>query len=235
MNTDERPLPENVWMREGRGLEFDRAVFFTDAVFAIALTLLVVGIAVPEIVEGAAKPSTMLDELGNMAPKFISFFMGFVLIGRYWMAHHAMFSQLRAIDQSLIGINLIYLAVVAFLPFPVALVGEYEENPVSVLLLAACLALISTLEVVQLRHAYRKNLLTKDISRKVYNWVVLESLVPVGVFLITAPIALVSPTICLISWLISIPISIWLGRRSPSGSSSFFLAGRPDKNNGTRD
>lgn len=221
MTEDNRPLPENAWLREGKGLEFERAVFFTDAVFAIALTLLIVGIAVPEISQATSEPSTMLNALGDMFPKFVSFFIGFVLIGRYWMAHHVMFGQLRAIDQRLIGINLVYLAFVAFLPFPVGLVGEYEQNPVSVLLLAAALAIISSLEVVEFHYAYRKGLLARDIPANAYRWAVAESLVPVGVFLVTSPLAFVSSTLCLISWLIAIPISTVMARKAPDDASAF--------------
>lgn len=223
MTEDTRPLPDNAWLREGKGLELERAVFFTDAVFAIALTLLIVGIAVPEISQATEEPSTMLNALGDMFPKFVSFFIGFVLIGRYWMAHHVMFGQLRAIDQRLIGINLIYLAFVAFLPFPVGLVGEYEGNPVSVLLLAACLAMISSLEVVEFHYAYRKGLLARDIPPSTYRWTVVESLVPVAVFVITSPLAFVSSTLCLMSWLISIPINVVLQRKAPDDLSALSI------------
>lgn len=221
MTEDNRPLPENAWLREGKGLEFERAVFFTDAVFAIALTLLIVGIAVPEISQATREPSTMLNALGDMFPKFVSFFIGFVLIGRYWMAHHVMFGQLRAIDQRLIGINLVYLAFVAFLPFPVGLVGEYEGNPVSVLLLAACLATISSLEVVEFHYAYRKGLLARDIPPSTYRWTVVESLVPVAVFILMSPLAFISSTLCLASWLTAIPIGVIVGRKAPDDASAF--------------
>lgn len=207
-----RSLPDGVWLRENEGLEFDRALFFTDAVFAIALTLLIVGIAVPTISEGAHEPSTMLRELGDMAPKFMSFFIGFVLIGRYWVAHHSMFGQLRAVNRGLISINLVYLAFVAFLPFPVALVGEYEENPISVLLLAICLATISALEVVQFSYAHRKSLLRIRLPENVYRWEVVGALTPVAVFIITSPIAFASPTLCLLSWLMMIPVAVLIGK-----------------------
>ncbi|RIK05878.1 MAG: hypothetical protein DCC49_12015 [Acidobacteria bacterium] len=234
MTEDNRPLPANSWIREGKGLEFERAVFFTDAVFAIALTLLIVGIAIPELAEATREPSTMLDALGDMFPKFVSFFIGFVLIGRYWMAHHVMFGQLRAINQRLIGINLVYLAFVAFLPFPVGLVGEYEENPVSVLLLAACLATISTLEVVEFHYAYRKGLLARDIPDSAYRWAVAASLVPVGVFLVTSPLAFVSSTLCLMSWLVSIPISTLLEHKAPDEAGAFSIGSQVHDGGGSK-
>jgi uncharacterized membrane protein len=220
-NENPRPLPPRSWIRHNEGLGFDRVVFFTDAVFAIALTLLVVSIAVPHLVKDTGNPSTMLHALDDLIPDFIGFFIAFILIARYWMAHHYFFGQLRAIDTGLISINMVYLAFVAFLPFPSALVGRYEQNPISILLFALCLGIISSLEALQLRHAYRKNLLQDDISPDVYRWTMLGSLSPVAVFLLTAPIAFVSTTLCLLSWLVTIPIGALLNRRAPAGASDF--------------
>jgi uncharacterized membrane protein len=216
-SAERSPPPPGSWLRRNDGLEFDRVIFFTDAVFAIALTLLVVQIAVPVLTVAPDKPSTMLNALSDTMPEFIGFFIAFILIARYWMAHHLFFAQLRAVDRGLIGINLIYLAFVAFLPFPSALVGHYEQNPVSVLLFAACLCIISGLEVVEFRHAQRNYLFRKPMPDDVYRYGVISSLSPVVLFIVTAPLAFINPTICLLSWLLSIPIGIFLGKRAPAG------------------
>jgi uncharacterized membrane protein len=212
------PPPEGSWLRRNDGLEFDRVIFFTDAVFAIALTLLVVQISIPVISDAQAnEPSAMWNALSDSLPEFIGFFIAFILIARYWMAHHLFFAQLRAVDRGLIGINLIYLAFVAFLPFPSALVGHYEQNPISVLLFAACLCIISGLEVVEFRHAQRNHLFRNRMPDDVYRYGVISSLSPVVLFIVTAPLAFISSTLCLVSWLLSIPIGMALAKRAPAG------------------
>jgi uncharacterized membrane protein len=92
-------------------------------VFAIALTLLVVGIAVPTV-EEARSAQAMWEVLWDLRQEFASFFIGFAVIGRYWIAHHRFVGVLAAVDSRLMIANLGYLAFIAFLPFPTALVGR---------------------------------------------------------------------------------------------------------------
>lgn len=219
----ERPLPRGAWSRDT--LEFNRVLSFTDAVFAIALTLLVVAVAVPVLLDYGDPnlPQTMVDALSDMAPEFVSFFIAFILIGRYWMAHHRFSSLLRALDTSFIGITLIYLAFVAFLPFPTALVGKYEENPISVLLLALCLSAISSLEVVLFRYAYKHDLLIERISPAVYRYGVKASTAPVVMFIVTIPLAFVSTTLTLMSWMLMAPLGAWMGRKAPEGADQLTI------------
>ena len=101
--------------------EFSRLLAFSDGVFAIAMTLLVVGIAVPTLADGG-DVGQLADALNDLVPNFTSFFISFTVIGRYWVAHHHFFSMLRRVDGRLIWVNLLYLAFIAFLPFPTALV-----------------------------------------------------------------------------------------------------------------
>jgi uncharacterized membrane protein len=220
-----RPLPPGAWARRNAGLEFDRVLFFTDAVFAIALTLLVVEIGRPVLTGDVNSPAAMLRTLNDYVPEFIGFFVAFILIARYWVAHHFAFAQYRALDGGLIMINLVYLAFVAFLPLPSSLVGSYESNPISVVVFGATLACISGLEVVQFRHAYRRDLLSKDVPVEVYRWMVIGSISPVFVFILTMPLAFVSSTLCLASWMLTWPLGVWLDRRAPEGAEDFRLGG----------
>ena len=102
--------------------------------------------------------------------------MAFILLGRYWMAHHSFFASLRACDRRLMGLNLIYLAFVAVLPFPSALVGEYEKNPLSVIVFAVTLGTISGMETVMFVHAHHADLLRSTLDRDSFRWEVMASL-----------------------------------------------------------
>jgi uncharacterized membrane protein len=202
---------------EGEGAAFDRVAYFTDAVFAIAMTLLIVSVEAPELAGPQDDPDSLLDPLYDLGPQLFSFFIAFLLLGRYWMTHHAFFAALRRVDRRFIGLNLVYLAFVAFLPFPTELVGKYERNPVSVAIFAITLAMISGMESVIFRHAHRAGLLTKPMSESSYRYGMIQSTTPVVLFLLSIPIAFLwSPTAALLSWILTVPIGVLVDRRQRS-------------------
>jgi uncharacterized membrane protein len=201
--------------------EFTRVLAFSDAVYAIAMTLLVVGIAVPTVADSDSIHE-LGDALNDLTPNFVSFFISFAVIGRYWAAHHHFFSLLVRVDNGLIGINLLYLAFIAFLPFPTALLGEYFENPLSVAIYAVMVAIISGLEVVLFRHAHRQGLLRREMPEDVYRWGVLQSTSPVIFFLISVPVAFASTTVAVCVWFLGVPFGIAYNRRKPADADRFF-------------
>jgi uncharacterized membrane protein len=203
--------------------EFSRVLSFSDGVFAIAMTLLVVSVDLPDL----ASPndaSDLADALGDRKDSIISFFLSFAVIGRYWIAHHRFFALLTRMDAGLLGLNLVYLAAIAFLPFPTDLIGNYFQNPLAVAVYAVNVALISALEVVLYIRARRKQLLHRAPSRPVYRWGVMMSLTPVVTFLASVPVAfLVGSTAAAAVWLAGIPIGILASKFEPEGAREFLV------------
>jgi uncharacterized membrane protein len=115
---------------EGRRLGFERLVLFSDAVFAIAITLLVLDLRVPD---GGA------FTLGPLIPKLLGFAISFYAIGQYWMAHHRLFEGVQAYDGLLLAANLCFLASIAFLPFPTSVVTQIRQSPAPVTFYAGSL------------------------------------------------------------------------------------------------
>jgi uncharacterized membrane protein len=206
--------------------EFTRVLAFSDAVFAIAMTLLVVGITVPTL-EHQGDVGELADALNDLIPNFVSFFISFAVIGRYWFAHHQAFSLLAAVDRRLIGINLIYLAFVAFLPFPTALLGSFFENPLSIALYAVTVGTISTMEVVEFRHAHRHGLFERQLPEDVYRWGVLASLSPVGFFVLSFPVAFVSTGLAAGMWFLAVPWQAVTNRSKPERADELLRLGGP--------
>src|SRR5690349_5303282 len=84
--------------------QLERFVLFSDAVFAIAITLLVIEIKIPEL-HSDTEPltdSALLHSLGQLIPKFIGFIISFLLIGLYWTIHHRMFGYVTSYDRKLL-------------------------------------------------------------------------------------------------------------------------------------
>ncbi len=206
------------WQRDD-GAEFDRIAFFSDAIYAIAMTLLALDLRIDHLAAPVDAPSSMFAALDDLFPKFVAYFVGFLLLARYWKSHHGFFGRLKAVDSRLLTLNLTYLGFVALLPFPTSLIGAYEENPISVVLFSLNMAIISGLETVSLRHAYRAGLMRRSASPAVQRWEITASLIPSVMFVVTIPLAFISPTLQLVSWLpIGIATSWWTRRTEPPGT-----------------
>jgi uncharacterized membrane protein len=216
-----RPAPASRRRIPRGSEEFTRVLTFSDGLFAIAMTLLVVGIAVPTL-KIADDEGELLRALGDLESSFVSFFISFAVIGRYWIAHHQFFGMLRTLDYGLIWLNLLYLAFVAFLPFPTALLGAYFENPISIVLYAVSVAIVSGLEVVLFRHAHDRGLLVRQPPRDVYRWGTALSLSPVVFFLGSIPLAFVDTTLAALFWLAAVPAQAVMGRWKPAGVDEYF-------------
>lgn len=93
---------------------------FSDGVLAIAITLLVLEISVPD-----ARPGHLFDELLDSWPSYVAFILSFVVIGIMWVSHHSMFERIARVDRGLLFVNLLLLLGIAFLPFPTALLASY--------------------------------------------------------------------------------------------------------------
>jgi uncharacterized membrane protein len=217
------------YWRRGEEPEFGRVVFFTDAVYAIALTLLALDLRVSELTGDPSSPASMLRALDDLLPQLVAFGVAFTLLATYWLAHHSFVARLDAIDGRLMTTNLVYLAFVALLPFPTSLIGEHEANPISGVVFAATLAAISLLEAVMLQHAHRAGLLRRKLSDGEFRSERAAALQPAVMFLVTIPLAFVSPTLMLFSWLVVGPVAgRWLGRRARRARASTTEAGSSD-------
>jgi len=96
----------------------ERLIFFSDAVFAIAITLLVIEIRVPHLTIGT--PDEALQALRGLLPSFFGFALSFVVIGRFWMGHHSSMANVAAYTPKMLWPNLMLLMAIAFMPFATA-------------------------------------------------------------------------------------------------------------------
>jgi uncharacterized membrane protein len=211
----------SVYRRTGEELEFDRVAFFSDAIYAIAMTVIVVGIGAP-VVKDATSSKSFLDALWAKNPEIVSFFLSFAVLGMFWSAHHEFVSRLAAIDTRLRTWNIVYLAFVAFLPFPALLLGQYPDNSAAVALYAVGVGAISGLETIIFRHAHRAGLNRKQMSPAIANYGTVASALPVVFFLLSAPIAFINPILGMATWALSLPAQAIHNRYAPEGADEFF-------------
>jgi uncharacterized membrane protein len=148
-------------MKEGKSrdhLAFERMVLFSDAVFAIAITLLVIEIKVPSI-DQVSSNTGLAEALLRIIPQLIGFVVSFLLIGQTWIEHHRICLFIEGFDRGLLWWNLLLLLFVAFLPFTTAVLSEYYYLSYAVSLYAIAFAALGVAKALLWRHAVKRKLL----------------------------------------------------------------------------
>ena len=130
-------MRESTEIRPTAGLSTNRLEAFSDGVFAVAITLLVLNLQVPQIATG----SELVSKVGALWPKLLSYALSFVIVGIYWVAHHNTFHYINRSDRNLLWLNILLLMCIVFLPFPTALLGQYPEQQVAVIIYAGTLVI----------------------------------------------------------------------------------------------
>jgi uncharacterized membrane protein len=188
--------------RPEAGRELDRIIFFSDAVFAIAITILVLDIRVPNIPEGRVATELPAQILG-LGPKYLSYVISFLVLAIYWQAHHRVFRPIRGYDGTLVWLNFLFLMAVAFLPFPTSLLGEYSGEQLSVVIYAANAAVASLLLITISWYATsRYRLVSPDIDDEEERIRRLQGLAVPVVFLLSIGVSFFSPMAAMYSWLL---------------------------------
>jgi uncharacterized membrane protein len=146
-----------------RGFSTARLEAFSDGVFAIAVTLLVLDIAV-----SADASKHLLRSVADLWPSYLAYVASFSTIGAAWLGHNAITEYLERTDAAFVRLNLLLLLVVSFLPFPTRLfadyIGENSSERVAVTIYGISLLLASTLLLVLWRYAVRGHLVRPDTA-----------------------------------------------------------------------
>lgn len=104
--------------------QLERMILFSDAVFAIAITLLIIEIKIPELHDNVSDKA-LINALGHLVPKFVGFIVSFLFIGLYWTIHHRMFGYVTNYDKGLLRLNLFFLFFIVLMPFSTGFYSEY--------------------------------------------------------------------------------------------------------------
>ncbi len=192
--TSRREARREVHDRKDQELEFGRVLAFTDGVFAIAITLLVLALDVPANLDnvGAA--------LRDRSSDFVAYAISFAVLGSIWLAHHRFYTLVARFDGRLIALNLLYLALVALVPFSAELLGHYSDTTDGVIIYAINLAGISLSFTAQIFYAFRKGLIKDEARDEERRYLGPASFVVSGTFLLSIPVAFIDPSLCPIIW-----------------------------------
>jgi uncharacterized membrane protein len=209
------PERRRVLARAGQ-LEYDRVVFFSDAVFAIAITLLIVDLQVPDVADLQSG-----EQLRDALPQIGGFALSFAVIGLFWMGHHGLFRYIKGLTRSLMLLNLLFLGCIAFLPYPTALLSAAGDQAPATIFYAASIAAAGLAEAAVWLYAIRiRELALPGTSPAVRRRVLLRILPAPVVFLLSVPVAITRPALAKYLWLLVLVSGLALRRLEPADEES---------------
>jgi uncharacterized membrane protein len=187
----------------------ERLVMFSDGVFAIAITILALELHLPD----SAYHGDLAAALIGSGPKVMSFAISFMVIALFWRAHLRAFNWIAHADTRLITLNLLLLMLVCFLPFPTAVLGDAGTDPAAVVFYALSVAAASLAQLLTWVYAaIGTRLIQPETPRAVRHMIAWRSLIPCGVFVISAIIAWAGhPSAAMYTWIAILPL-FWVLR-----------------------
>jgi uncharacterized membrane protein len=198
-----------------KSVGLERVIFFSDAVFAIVITLLVLPLTAEiELPEGGQDLATHVWE---QWPRVLSFLVSFLVIGQFWIAHHHMFEYVRRYDQGLLWLNLVSLLTVSFMPFPTALIGARLETAAvfPVVFYAASMTVSSLALTASWIYAVRRRLINPSVPGGEVRAFTGRALATSAVFLLSVGAAFLGLPVAVLFWLVLLPLArVLLARAS---------------------
>jgi uncharacterized membrane protein len=179
----------------------ERLTALSDGVFAIAMTLLVIDLKVPDL--SSHEMSRLPAELRGQVGSYLAYALSFYVIGQMWLVHHRMFRHIKTTDSRLLRINLLMLMVIAAVPFPTSLLGRYGGQTWGVVPYAAAMVLLQVLFGVMWWWALRHGLLSDEEGSRQEAKVSVARNAGIGLlFAASIPVAFVDPDTAKYLWLL---------------------------------
>jgi uncharacterized membrane protein len=186
----------------GTRWETGRTEAFSDGVFAIAITLLVLDIGIP-----ASEFDDLWSAIFHEWPAYLGYATSFLTIGGIWLAHHGVFRRLRYANNRVMRVNLLLLMAVSFLPFPTRLVAEAirddsAERPAAIFY-GVCLLVIAFLfSALWGAVVLDRDLLKPEVSDEEVHAILLATSPSIGFYTVTIAVAIVAPQVAALGYLL---------------------------------
>ncbi|HEY2479532.1 MAG TPA: TMEM175 family protein [Solirubrobacterales bacterium] len=182
--------------REEHEVEFSRIVAFSDGVFSIAITLLVLNIKI----DPGLPSDKLAHELLDQHEQLLAYAISFAVIARFWVVHHSFFSEVTAFDGRLIALNMLYLGWLVLIPFSSQVLGEYGGQLAAVIVYSANLTGVVLIGQWMAWDARRAGLTKIDAETAAEN--LFRGAFIAAVFLLSIVVALFDASIAPFCWLL---------------------------------
>jgi uncharacterized membrane protein len=181
---------------EGRA----RLLTLSDGIFAVAMTLLVLDLHVPDLPAGSTGADLARALLG-LGPRYLSYVISFLVIGNYWLGHHRVFRWIVRVDWQFAWLNLLFLLGITVLPFVTGVLGAYGDVREAGVFYAGGLTVVGLLWwLLWLYATARRRLVPPDLDGKVIAYNFWVALLPPVIFLASIGLSFASPLWAKLSW-----------------------------------
>lgn len=167
---------------------------FSDGVFAFAITLLILGVALPAF-KTVPSESELRAALLGLWPNVVAYALSFAVIGIMWQNHHALFRMVERVDRTTVFLNLLLLAGTVFIPFATSVLGTYPRMHASTFLYGVVLTYCSTIYNLLLKHLIRSAAFRTEISSQTLRGTLNAYKVGWIIYVAAMLIALVAPLV----------------------------------------
>jgi uncharacterized membrane protein len=168
----------------GDAMSKHRLESFSDGVFAIVITLLILNVHLERNQE------LTLEALAHLAPEVLAFALSFVIVGVYWVSHHSMMHVIRTVDRRLLWLNLLLLLAVVFIPFPAWLLGQHLWNPIAAMTYGLNLIVVNALGTILWLYAgSRAGIMIDGASPRLIRFVACLHSAPIAVYAVAVLLA----------------------------------------------
>ena len=180
---------------------WERLIFFSDAVFAIAITLLALEIRLPAA-GNIYNDRALRSQLIGMWQRYLAYIISFLVIGTFWISHHRKFRFIIRYDSRLLLLNLLFLMIIAFIPFPSSVLSENPGRTATIFYALTMVLASLALTAVWWYASWHNRLIVPNLEPIQRRRQFLSPIITAGVFLISIGVAFIDPGLARLSWLL---------------------------------
>jgi uncharacterized membrane protein len=195
----------------GGPVDADRVLAFSDAIFAIAITLLTLKLEVRPGLHGSA----FTRDLRDLLPSLGAYALSYVILGQLWLIHHRIFSVIARVDTPILTRSLAFLGLIAIMPFPVRLLSDYHDRPLAVAVYALTFILAMLLQRALWTYVTRPehgDLLREPVSDQTRQSFTRSLDGRLLVFGAVVPLVMFAPRFAALIWLVMLPLQLVAAR-----------------------
>ncbi|MBV9272177.1 MAG: DUF1211 domain-containing protein [Candidatus Eremiobacteraeota bacterium] len=189
---------------------------FSDGVFAIVATLLVLDIRVP-VLRTMDSPS-LWRALFELWPTYLAYVTSFLVVGIYWLNHHSVSHHVRTFDRRLAWQNLLFLMALAFIPFPTAVMAQYGEVPAAVLFYGFVLLLCALFGNAMWLYIIRSGYLDDGITRQDIRRATRTYAAGAVIYVIAIALAFIAPRVSIVLYAVMAGFYLFRGGLEQRGA-----------------
>jgi uncharacterized membrane protein len=200
---------DSIRERRQASLDVKRIQSLTDAVFAIVITILSLTLVVPPGEDNEGLKHFLREEI---LPKLFIFFLGFIIVGAYWIDTHYNHHHIQKVDKTSIWLNIFFLMFICLIPFSSGFLANYLYTSISVIVYSINLIVASTWHLILLVYSWRKRFVHPHVDNKLYRNMIWRIVLPIGVYLLIIPISFLHTPWVVYLFLVPLFFQIFFGR-----------------------